>query len=77
LIFHPDGKSAYLINELNSTLIGFRYDPQDGTFEELQTVPALPREFRGENLCADIHITPDGNIYTRPIAATIASSAFL
>jgi|SRR5689334_11223992 len=26
----------------------------------MQTVPALPREFQGENLCADIHISPNG-----------------
>ena len=60
LTFHPNGQLAYLINELNSTLISYRYDSEHGTFEELQTVPALPQDFDGENLCADIHISPDG-----------------
>jgi len=60
LIFHPNGQYAYLVNELNSTLISYHYDSQDGTFEELQTVPTLPREFKGENLGADIHISPNG-----------------
>ena len=60
LTFHPNRQFAYLINELNSTLICYRYDSKQGTFEELQTVPALPQDFNGENLCADIHISPDG-----------------
>jgi hypothetical protein len=60
LTFHPNGQFAYLINELNSTLIAYRYDSRNGAFEELQTVPALPRDFKGENLCADIHISPSG-----------------
>jgi 6-phosphogluconolactonase len=61
LIFHPNGQYAYLINELNATLIGYRYHSASGSFEELQTVSALPEDFTGENLCADVHISPDGN----------------
>jgi 6-phosphogluconolactonase len=60
LTFHPNGQYAYLINELNATLVGYRYYSASGSFEELQTVPALPEDFTGENLCADVHITPDG-----------------
>lgn len=60
LTFHPNGQYAYLINELNATLVGYRYHSVSGSFEELQTVPALPTDFAGENSCADLHITPDG-----------------
>jgi len=60
LIFHPNGRYAYLINELNSTLISYRYYAENGTFEEFQMVPTLPPDFKGENLCADIHISPNG-----------------
>ena len=60
LTFHPNGEYAYLINELNSTLIGYRYHAATGSLEELQTVSALPEDFTGENLCADVHISPDG-----------------
>jgi 6-phosphogluconolactonase len=60
LTFHPNGQYAYLINELNSTLISYRYHSQTGTFEELQTVPTLPQDFKGRNLCADVHVSPDG-----------------
>ena len=60
LTFHPNGPYAYLINELNATVMAYRYDSEDGTFEELQTIPALPEDFKDENLCADIHISPNG-----------------
>ena len=55
-IFHPNGKYLYLINELNSTLIAYRYNSAEGSLEELQTISTLPRGFEGENLCADLHI---------------------
>lgn len=60
LTFHPNGKFAYLINELNSTLIGYRYHSATGAFEDLQTVPTLPADFTGENLCAAIKVSPNG-----------------
>ena len=58
--FHPNGKFAYVINELNSTIVAFVYDGDNGTLEEIQTVSTLPRGFRGVNYCADIHIVPSG-----------------
>lgn len=60
LTFHPNGQFAYLINELDATVIAYRYYGEEGNFEQLQVAPALPRDFTGENLCADIHVTPDG-----------------
>ena len=60
LTFHPNGQFAYLVNELNATLSGYRYDAESGAFEELQTVPALPDGFTGENLCAEVRVSPDG-----------------
>ena len=60
LTFHPNEQYAYLINELDATVIAYRYHSEAGVFEELQTISALPNDFKGENLCADIHISPDG-----------------
>lgn len=56
-IFHPNGQYLYLINELNSTLIVFRYDAESGSLAEVQTISTLPAGFKGENLCADLHIS--------------------
>jgi 6-phosphogluconolactonase len=60
LVFHPNGRFAYVVCELNSTLIGFRYETETGAFEEIQSVRTLPRGYEGQNLPADVHITPDG-----------------
>jgi len=58
--FHPDGRYAYLINELDSTLVAFAYDEENGTLREIQTVLTLPRDFVGASTCADVHVSPSG-----------------
>jgi 6-phosphogluconolactonase len=58
--FHPNGKSAFVINELDSTITTFFYDGNRGTLKENQTVPTLPADFSGANTCADIHVSPNG-----------------
>jgi 6-phosphogluconolactonase len=55
-IFHPNGKYLYLLNELNSTIIVYRYKSDSESLEEVQTISTLPDGFDGENLCADLHI---------------------
>jgi 6-phosphogluconolactonase len=56
LIFHPNERYMYLLNELNATLIVYRYHADSGMLEELQTITTLPEGYQGENLCADLHI---------------------
>lgn len=58
--FHPDGKKAYVINELNSTLTAFDYDAKTGDLSETQTISTFPSDFTGENTCADLHISSSG-----------------
>ena len=58
--FHPNGKFAYLINELDSTLNAYKYESEQGILIELQSVPTLPEGFTGWNACADLHILPSG-----------------
>ena len=59
LVFHPNGEYAYVVCELNSTVLAFNYDPEGGTFEEIQSLRTLPPGYEGRNLPADIHLTPD------------------
>jgi 6-phosphogluconolactonase len=40
--FHPQGRFAYVINEINVTLTVFRADPDRGTLNEVQTLSTLP-----------------------------------
>ena len=60
LVFHPNGKFAYLINEINSTLSTFAYDKKSGSLKELQTVSSLPENYKGPNKAAEIGIVPSG-----------------
>ena len=56
--FHPNGKYAYVINELQSTITAFEY--KNGTLKPLQTITTLPKNYSGKNSCADLHISSDG-----------------
>ena len=58
--FHPDGRHAYVINELNSTVTALDYDPARGTFAATQTLPTLPADFRGNSSTAEIFVHPSG-----------------
>ena len=63
--FHANGRFAYLVNELDSTVAVLSYDSGAGTFEHLQTVPTLPEGFGGESSCADIQVSSSGAfVYT-------------
>ena len=57
---HPDGRFAYLINELDSTVATLAWDHTTGGFEVSGIVSTLPADFRGESTCADIRIAPSG-----------------
>ena len=58
--FHPSGRFAFLINELDSTLASLSYDGRKGTFNVLQIVPTLPEGYHGESTCADVQVSPSG-----------------
>jgi 6-phosphogluconolactonase len=50
---------CYLINELASSISVFNYDG-NGAFELKQTISTLAEAYEGDNICADIHLTPNG-----------------
>lgn len=60
LVFHSNGKFAYVINELDATITGFSYDAAQGTLSEIQNIATVPADYQGRNACADIHLAPDG-----------------
>ena len=61
MVFHPSGRYAYVINELNSTITAYTYDPQRGELSMFQIVSTVPEGYVGANIAADIHLTPTGN----------------
>ena len=60
LTLHPNGKYAYVINELDSTLTVLRYNELRGTLSQIETVSTLPSDFSGASYCADVHVSPSG-----------------
>jgi 6-phosphogluconolactonase len=60
MAFRPDGRFAYVINELDSTVTAFAYDAASGGLREVQTVSTLPPHFDGENTTAEIAVHPNG-----------------
>lgn len=60
LDFHPNGRLAFLLTEIGSTLTSFVYGPITGTFAEITTLSTLPAGFAEVNHTADVHVHPAG-----------------
>ncbi|MBL7699105.1 MAG: lactonase family protein [Chitinophagaceae bacterium] len=58
LTFHPNGKFAYVVNELDGSVNAFGY--HDGKLTSIQTITMLKPGFSGTIEGADIHCSPDG-----------------
>jgi 6-phosphogluconolactonase len=60
LAFHPNGKYAYVLSEVNSTITAFTYNPKNASFSTLQTLSTLPKDFTSHNDTAEIVVYPSG-----------------
>lgn len=60
MAFHPNQQTAFVVNELNSTVTICRMNPETGALDTLSSVSTLPPNFVEENYCADIHVHPSG-----------------
>jgi 6-phosphogluconolactonase len=58
--FHPNGRLAFAINELDSTLTAYRYDPETGKLSAVATARTLPEGFTGGNTTAEVRVHPGG-----------------
>src|SRR5690606_34388870 len=56
--FHPNGKYAYSVRELDAHVTAFTYE--GGKLTPIQTITMLPDNFEGKIGAADIHVSPDG-----------------
>lgn len=62
--FHPNGKNAYVNNEMTSTLTALAYDAAKGEFKVLNELSTLPAPTRG-NSTAETVVHPNGKfVYT-------------
>ena len=63
--FSPDGKSFYVLNELNNTVTACSYDVSRGAAEPLSAVSTLPDDFEGKSTSSEVRVHPSGRfVYT-------------
>jgi 6-phosphogluconolactonase len=60
IALHPNGRWAYVIDEMGNTVTAFDWDGDKGSFHELQTITTLPKDFKGENSTAELVVHPKG-----------------
>ena len=61
IAFHPNGRWAYVITEMASTITAFSYDGANGKLAEFQTESTLPKDYAGRSTCAEVAVHPSGN----------------
>lgn len=65
MVFHENNKVAFLLSELTSEVFVLSYNNEDNTFNIIQRISAIPKDFKGQTDAAAIHISPDGQfLYT-------------
>ncbi|MDG5471847.1 lactonase family protein [Jeotgalibacillus sp. ET6] len=60
LDFHPNSKIAYVMTELSNEVLVLSFDQTDGSFELIQTVKAIPEDFKENSQGSAIHVSSDG-----------------
>ena len=58
--FNPNGKFAYVVNEIQSTVSVFSYDGSAGVLRRLQTISTYPKDFSAHNDDAEIQVLASG-----------------
>jgi len=64
--FHPDGRHAYVINEINCTVTALDYDAARGVLTAIGSVPTLPAglEVQRGDSTAEVQVHPSGSMDT-------------
>jgi 6-phosphogluconolactonase len=60
LVLHPNGRLAFVINELDSTIATFARDAATGALTARATISTLPAGFTGSSSTAEIVLHPNG-----------------
>jgi 6-phosphogluconolactonase len=60
LRFHPNGKWAYCLNELSSTVDVLAWDAKSGALNSLQHIETLPKDYHGESAASEIVVDRTG-----------------
>jgi 6-phosphogluconolactonase (cycloisomerase 2 family) len=75
--FHPSNTFAYVVNELDSTVVAYHFDARSGALRPFQVLSALVDTFTGNSTGAEIAISSDGRFVYASVrgADTIATFA--
>jgi len=75
--FHPNNALAYVVNELDSTVVAYHFDARSGTLRPFQVISALSDDFTGNSRGSEIAVSADGrHVYASNRGAdTIATFA--
>ena len=60
IAFHPAKPYLYLINELDSTISAFKWNPASGAITQLDVISTLPPTYNGANQTSEIQVHPSG-----------------
>lgn len=60
MVFRPDGKYAYVANELASTITAYAYDAQTGSLTPQLSVATVPPYYDGPNRATELAMHPTG-----------------
>jgi 6-phosphogluconolactonase (cycloisomerase 2 family) len=58
--FHPTRPFAYVINELDSTMATYEFEPDKGVLKPVQILPTTPSTYTGNNTGAEVVVAPSG-----------------
>jgi 6-phosphogluconolactonase len=60
VVFAPNRKFLYVINELQSSIAAFSYDSPTGRLNSLQTISTVPSTFKDRNTAAAVQVSDSG-----------------
>ena len=60
LAWHPDGRHAFVLNELDGSVDAFAFDSTDCRLTRTSFAPGLPAGFAGDNTAAEVRVLPNG-----------------
>jgi 6-phosphogluconolactonase len=75
--FHPNNAFAYVVNELDSTVVAYHFDARSGALRPFQMVSALADTFTDNSTGAEIAVSADGRFVYASVrgADTVATFA--
>jgi 6-phosphogluconolactonase len=58
--FHPNGKFAYVINEIGNTVTAFAYSAEEGRLTPIESLSTIPADYKETTHTAEVQVHPSG-----------------